>query len=293
MIGVYERNNPQETSRKLQELKEMQALPLEKKISLSRSIIEKALKIDEGRAVILYSGGKDSTVLLHLVTKIKKDVLVVFNNTNLINEKVLIQLRKNVKNFNFIETIAEDPVKMWNKRGHYPLLAKRQFTEYKKNIKGFKSSPVQCCYNLKEKPLNNVLKKRSIKVLFWGNRADESNRRKLNFVDNGFIKKLKNRDRYNVYPLQHWNEKNIKKYLYENSINLKILDTGCIVCGTGIKHSYNNLHKLYKNNYKKWLYYMRCGMGIEILRANNIKPELLETIIKENPGILCQIKKVF
>ena len=64
-------------------LKELQALPLERKIQISQARIIEWYQRWNGKVVVSFSGGKDSTVLLHLVRTIYPDVPAVFSNTGL------------------------------------------------------------------------------------------------------------------------------------------------------------------------------------------------------------------
>ena len=66
-----------------QRLKELQALPLERKIMITQTrIIEWHQKFN-GNVYVSFSGGKDSTVLLHIARKIFPDIPAVFSNTGL------------------------------------------------------------------------------------------------------------------------------------------------------------------------------------------------------------------
>ena len=70
-------------------LKELQALPLERKIAITQARIIEWFNFWEGDVYVSFSGGKDSTVLLDLVIKTIKaidptfEVPVVFSNTGL------------------------------------------------------------------------------------------------------------------------------------------------------------------------------------------------------------------
>ena len=64
-------------------LKELQALPLDRKIQISQTRIIEWYQRNKGNVVVSFSGGKDSTVLLHLVRSIYPDVPAVFSNTGL------------------------------------------------------------------------------------------------------------------------------------------------------------------------------------------------------------------
>lgn len=64
-------------------LAELQALPLERKIQISQARIIEWYQHYNGNVVVSFSGGKDSTVLLHMVRKLYPDVRAVFSNTGL------------------------------------------------------------------------------------------------------------------------------------------------------------------------------------------------------------------
>ena len=64
-------------------LEELRALPLERKIQISQARIIEWYNHYHGNVVVSFSGGKDSTVLLHLVRSIFPDVKAVFSNTGL------------------------------------------------------------------------------------------------------------------------------------------------------------------------------------------------------------------
>ena len=68
---------------KVQKLKQMQALSLESKIVMSRQRIKEWHEHYEGSVYVSFSGGVDSTVLLHLVRSVFPDVKAVFCNTGL------------------------------------------------------------------------------------------------------------------------------------------------------------------------------------------------------------------
>jgi len=60
-----------------------QAYPLDLKIELTKALINKFYKRMKGKVYVAFSGGKDSTVLLHIVRSLYPDVSVVFVNTGL------------------------------------------------------------------------------------------------------------------------------------------------------------------------------------------------------------------
>ena len=60
----------EEFNPKLQKLKQMQSLPLEQKIIVSKQRIKQWLEAWEDQCVVSFSGGVDSTVLLDLVRSV-------------------------------------------------------------------------------------------------------------------------------------------------------------------------------------------------------------------------------
>ena len=65
------------------ELKQMQSLPLEAKITMSKQRIRQWFDAFDGEVYVSFSGGKDSTVLLHLVRSLFPEVEGVYCDTGL------------------------------------------------------------------------------------------------------------------------------------------------------------------------------------------------------------------
>lgn len=64
-------------------LKQKQSLPLEQKINMSKVRIKQFYDAMDGDVYVSFSGGKDSTVLLHLIRSIYPNIPGVFINTGL------------------------------------------------------------------------------------------------------------------------------------------------------------------------------------------------------------------
>lgn len=84
-----------------QRLKELQALPLYRKIGITIARITEWYEHWNGNVYVSFSGGKDSTVLLHIVRSLFPDVPAVFSNTGL----EYPELQKFVKQFDNVTTI--------------------------------------------------------------------------------------------------------------------------------------------------------------------------------------------
>lgn len=83
-------------------LKELQSLPLDRKIQISQARIIEWYNHWGGNVVVSFSGGKDSTVLLHLVRSIYPDVKAVFSNTGL----EYPEIQKHVKSFDNVDIVV-------------------------------------------------------------------------------------------------------------------------------------------------------------------------------------------
>jgi len=113
-----------------QELGQLKNLSLEEKIKLSEQIIKEVYKENKGNVNVSFSGGKDSTVVLHLIRSLYPEVKAVFFNTT--NEhKEIIRFVKETENVIWLK-----PRKSFSqilKTEGYPLVSK-EISELQKRI---------------------------------------------------------------------------------------------------------------------------------------------------------------
>lgn len=65
------------------DLQQMQSLPLSAKILMTKRRIREWYDYWDGQVYVSFSGGKDSTVLLHIAREVYPDIEAVFVNTGL------------------------------------------------------------------------------------------------------------------------------------------------------------------------------------------------------------------
>jgi 3'-phosphoadenosine 5'-phosphosulfate sulfotransferase (PAPS reductase)/FAD synthetase len=230
--------------------------PLDYKIMLAKRRIQTAInKYGEENCYISFSGGKDSTVLSHLVSSMGYKLEHVYSNTRLEYPECVKFSREWCKNNDVKLTMVLPemlPLDVWKKHG-YPMFSKevaelleRMRLGYKchpkkiKKVKGFleklgytgdpsDKDKVQvflkrkglkisskCCYYLKKKPMKDWQKKSGKKVAIMGVRAEESQVRRTVWVRKGCIYETK--DQVVVNPIIFFTHKDIEEYAKRHNI---------------------------------------------------------------------------
>jgi len=247
----------------LWQLQQRQSLPLESKIVHSQNVIKQWHEHFDGKVYVSFSGGKDSTVLLHLVRELYPEVPAVYIDTGL----EYPEIRDFVKTVdNVIWLKPKLSFKQVIDKYGYPVISKEQSqyiyqyrtakSEKTKQLRWYGDSKGrfkisnkwkylvdapfkisdQCCTYLKKQPIKKYEKETGLHP-FIGTMASESERRQGNYLRfgcNAFD--LKNPI---SRPLSIWNDVDIYKYLKQYDIPYsKIYDmgesrTGCMFCMFG------------------------------------------------------------
>jgi len=252
--------------------------PLIVKVDMAKRRIRDIVnKYGEDECYIGFSGGKDSTILSHIILSLGYKIDHVYSNTRLEYPECIKFSKKWCKNKNvkLITVIPEiRPEEIWKKHG-YPMFSKetadilervrksKKVNPKKiKKIKGFlkfKNLPIsaKCCDLLKKKPMKKWAKKSGKKVAILGTRAEESQVRRTVWVRKGCI--YENNERVVVTPIIFFTEKDIEDYAKQH--NIKFADiyykgfkrNGCYCCGFGCHIAKeNNFVKLKKLNPVLW-----------------------------------------
>ena len=215
----------------------------------------------EDGVYVSFSGGKDSTVLLHLVRQVNKNIPAVFIDTGLEYPEVRkfamkqdnVTVLKPAKTFK--QVIEEYGYPMVSKEQANYLDDIRTSTEHIRNRriygdeKGrFKLSKKwmylidapfkishRCCAVMKKNPVKKY-ERATKRVPFIGTMAAESSLRKQAYIKNGcnaFDSK-----RPISTPLGFWTEQDILQYIKDHKLEIaevygEIVDTGCKLSTTG------------------------------------------------------------
>lgn len=248
-------------------LKELQALPLERKVGFTAARISEFYLKFQGKCYISYSGGKDSTVLLHIARALFPDIKGMYVDTGLeypeikefVEKTENIDIRK--PKMTFLQVI---------KKFGYPVISKEvarkistakskpdgrvalrfdKNSEYGKRYSGrfclakyfyllkapFKISD-QCCYKMKKEPAKKYEKETGLHPI-TGMMTEESALRRTNWLKHGC--NSFNCDRPMSNPMSFWTEQDILQYIklknisicsvYGNIVEIKgkLKTTGC------------------------------------------------------------------
>lgn len=224
-------------------LRMLQNYPLELKVAKTKARIEEFYNYFNGEVYVSFSGGKDSTVLLHIVRSLYPNVDAVFCDTGL----EYPEIKEHVKNHENITVIRPEMSfkEVIDKKG-YPViskqvantvrLAKQNIKEGKntlrvRQIKGLEKGSKfnkgkweflldapfniteECCNVLKKNPFKKFEKQTNKKAIV-GTMAEESIAREGAYLKQG-CNSFKNGK---STPLGFWTEQDILEYIYTYNI---------------------------------------------------------------------------
>ncbi len=226
-------------------LKIRQNYPLWMKVEMTKRRISEFYDEHQGEVYVSFSGGKDSTVLLHLARSVYKDIEGVFSDTGL----EYPELKQHVKNFENI-TIIRPTVsfKQFIETNGYPIISKNvcNAVRYaKKNLKEGKDTlrlrqlqgktkgsiydkakwefllyapfelSEECCKVMKKDPIKEYELKTKKKAIV-GTLAIESKDRTKSYLQTGCFDNKNNK----LIPLGFWTEQDILKYIVDYKLEI-------------------------------------------------------------------------
>ena len=229
----------------IDDLRQMQSLPLSAKILMTKNRIRDWYEYFDGQVYVSFSGGKDSTVLLHIARELYPDIEAVFVNTGL----EYPEIRKLVKTFDNV-TILRPKMRFDEviRKYGYPLISKSVANCVRgaklgqqsrinllngKNVDGSdrkskfskaKYKPLlnvdfeisdMCCDVMKKKPSYDFQKRTGKKPII-ATMAQESMLREKNWYKSG-CNAFDNKHPQSA-PMSFWTEQDVLQYIKENKI---------------------------------------------------------------------------
>lgn len=286
-----------------QELYRLQALPLDEKIAIAQKAIREFVEhFGVDGIYISFSGGKDSTVLIHLCRQLYPDLVGLYSDTGL----EFPEIRDFVQTFDNITIVTP---KMHHremlKKCGYPVVSKEQAEWIYRIRSGTSSGAIQkafygmnldgtptrfklseqwkyllnapfnigsgCCKEMKLKPIAEYVKKTG-RVPIIGTTASESALRAQKFLQYGFYN-LEGK-KAQCTPMSIWTDGDVWEYIHRfNLPYCKIYDmgydrTGCVFCmfGAHLDKEPNRFQKLQRTHPDLWRYCMKPydegGLGL-------------------------------
>ena len=247
------------------DLRQYQSLPLSAKIIMTQRRIRAWYDYWDGQVYVSFSGGKDSTVLLHLVRELYPDVEAVFVDTGL----EYPEIRQFVKTFDNVTILRPEIsfVEVIKKYG-YPMISKNvsgTVDQARKNIADGRTDTIRvqkirgalvrsdgkkslfncqkyepllstdflvsnvCCDIMKKKPVKAYGKQTGKKPM-TAQMADESKQREAKWLQNGcngFDMKSPISN-----PMSFWTEQDVLQYIKENNLPIASVYGDVVYKGT-------------------------------------------------------------
>ncbi len=285
-------------------LKQKQSLPLDTKIEMSKRRIREFYYHCGGKVYIAFSGGKDSTVLLHIVRSLYPQTQAVFCNTGLEFPEI-IKFVRTVPNviwltprLSFKEVIEKYGYPVVSKETSQKIHELRttkseklrkirlegygnKFNSGKLALKWryllkapFKISH-KCCFYLK-KDISIRFEKKTGMSPYLGEMAKDSLARRQKYIKNG-CNAFKAKRPLST-PLAFWTEQDIWEYIKRNNIkysdiyNMGHKNTGCMFCMYGVHLDKVNKFQMMKKTHPKIYDYcintLGCGRVLYTLGIN-------------------------
>jgi len=294
----------------MSQLKQRLSMSLDEKIKYSKDRIMEWYAYWDSLVYVAFSGGKDSTVLSHLVRSIYPDVPLVFCDTGLEYPEII----KFINTFKDKNLVILKPKKIYKEvidTYGYPIVSKENADKIY-DIRNTKSEKLRhkrlhgnntpwksgklpekwkylinsnfkisgkCCDVMKKRPALSYFKQTK-RAPYDGSTVGESLGRRQTYIRHGCnAYRLLTRPRST--PIAIWSEEDIWAYIqrfkvpYSKIYDMGYSRTGCIYCGFGVhmESGLNKFQRLKKTHPTRWKYCMD-NLGLrEVMKVYGVPIE--------------------
>ena len=214
----------------------------------AEEIIAEALKY---KVYVAWSGGRCSTVALHLTLQQDPDILVMFNNTGVEYPETVKYVHRMAKEWRLNFNEVKPDTTFWK------LVEEHGFPQLRGSGKAGRPRKPACCEYLKEKPANNYVKEHGMDGFISGIRVEESRPRALGIFQTGVYYKAQRDGLWKFHPIALWSIEKLIQYAKLHHLPLNPLydmglpRVGCMPC-TGFTQWREQL-SLTRPRFYKWL----------------------------------------
>jgi len=180
--------------------------PFSEKYIETQGLIASNILTFKDKIAVAFSGGKDSTVALHIAWQLQPDILVVFNNTGVEYPETVTFVKELAEKWNLNLVVTHPEKTYWD------------IVKAKGYDTGKRKKHNDCCYWVKEKPMRQLVKQLGIKAEITGITAVENRMRMFNARDYGWCFYSKKNKTQRIHPLMWWTPGEVWDYI--NVMNL-------------------------------------------------------------------------
>jgi 3'-phosphoadenosine 5'-phosphosulfate sulfotransferase (PAPS reductase)/FAD synthetase len=210
-------------------------------------VIAESLRAAKGKAVVSYSGGRDSVVMAELVREQAPKIQLCYVDTGLADPRLVAWIKRHGGKHLVYLQAETHPETTWKTEGALPIGAKMSAANYRKDNPELRVDPSRCCQIHKAKPQNTWLREYGCKLLFFGARGDDSNRHRFKLMSGevfpsglGWLLS---------YPLLVWTQRDVLEYLRETMPDYPLMyarneELGCRACAINLARWPNQMQKL-------------------------------------------------
>jgi len=209
----------------------------------AQDLIHQAIARYKGKIAVMWSGGRDSTVVLHMALQEDPNIIVIFGNTKCESGETWAYIRKLRDEWNLNLHMTSPEKTYWQCQKEFGLPKVR-------NQEG--SRTPKCCHYMKEHPMDEMKKKLGVVAYFTGLMKDESHQRFLTlprydscgksqddipFCSQRYYKKTTGE--WAFHPIANWTSEGIDQYFKKNKLPINQFyvkwggiykRSGCFLC---------------------------------------------------------------